>query len=252
MWTWAENIGGFFRDMFRHWVGKVTGGLSLITASTPLALPQLFVGDKGLLFSRVLFLSVSVVAFFCASLSAWVEKKNALCKAQRDLEDAIDKNRPEVTAEFTMGPTKATYMQGGPQVKLVNRGASDAWNPRIKDVSICGHTVSFHCPSIIEKDNPCFASCVISGIDINSANALEHLLHKGVREQLGKAVFHGEGTEISERSYKITFDLDVEWNDSRNNPFASLGRVTYWYANRMATTAFPSGIRRLPKDGASR
>lgn len=227
----------------------MTGGLSLITACTPLVLPQLFVGDKGLLFSRVLFLFVSTVAFFCASLSAWVEKKRALCKAQKELEDAIDKNRPEVTAEFTMGPTNATYMQGGPQVKLTNRGESDAWNTRVKSVVICGHTVSFHCPSIIERDKPCYANCFISDVDINSASALEHLLHKGVQEQLGKAVFHGEGTEISERSYKIIFDLEVEWKDSRNNSFASLGTVTYLYANRMARTEFPSGIRRLPKCG---
>jgi hypothetical protein len=250
MRQWAESIGGFFRDMFRHWFGQMTGALSLITGGASLVLPSYFSGDRGILHSRVLFLIVSAVAFFFASLSAWSEKKDALVEAEKKLEDAIDMNRPEVTAEFTMGPTNVTYMDGGPRVKLVNRGESDAWNTAIKPVVIWGHTVSFHCPSIIEKDKPCYATCFISDVDINSTNALERLLHKGVQEQLVKAAFYGEGTEIPEGSYQISFDLDVNWKDSRNNLFASLGKVTYLFASRTARTEFPSGIRRQPKDGS--
>jgi len=233
--------------MFRHWVGKVTGALSLITAGAPLVWPQFFVGDRGLLLSRSLFFSISAVAFFLASLSAWSEKKDALVKAEEKLEDAIDMNRPEVTAEFTMGPTNNAFMHGGPQVKIVNRGNTDAWHPHIEDVLIGDRKVTFYCPSILPKGPPQDINCSISGVNINAANNLEYLLHSRAIEQMGKEIGEGKGTEIDPESYKVSFDLNIRWADSRGNPFSSVGRVTYSYQNRMARTAFPSGIVRLHK-----
>lgn len=227
----------------------MTGALSLVTGGASLVLPSYFSGDKGLLHSRVLFLAVSAAAFFCASLSAWSEKKTTLAKAERKLEDAIDLNRPEVTAEFTMGPTNHAFMHEGPQIKIVNRGNTDAWHPRIADVFIGDRKVSFHCPPILPKGPPQSVNCLISGVDINFSNNLENLLHIHAVEQIGKEITGGKGTEINPESYRVCFDLNVEWVDSRRNPFSSLARVTYSYQHRMARTVFPSGILRLPAIG---
>jgi len=250
MWRRAARVGEFLYDMFRDWVGQVTGGLSLITVCFALIWPRLFDGDKGLLLFCTLFFSISAITFFLASLSAWSKKKTALVKSEKALEDAIDKSRPEVTAEFTKGPTQAAFMHGGPQVQLNNRGESDAWQTRIRDIAIGDQIISFHCPPILEKGKPYSANCSIKGVDPNSANGLEAILYRQAQEQLGKEAFHGKEKEVATESYTVSFDLNVEWKDSRDNPFESTGRVTYSYINRMARTEFPGGIRRLPKSQA--
>ncbi|WP_433964252.1 hypothetical protein [Tunturiibacter gelidiferens] len=245
---WLDDTREFFRDMFRHWVGIVSGIFSILTALFQLNSPSYFSGDKGLTHSRVLFALLSIAAFFLACRSAWNEKRVALHKSAEELDSAIDTNRPEVTAEFTMGPTNHTFMGGGPQVKVINRGSSDAWSLQIEDAVIGNHIVSFNCPPILEKNKPFEANCSIKGMNINFSNGLERLLHAQAQEQIGKEVAHGEGVEVHPDSYKVSFDLNVRWEDSRGNMFTSLGRVTYLYANRIARTEFPSGIRRLPKE----
>lgn len=229
--------------MLRHWVGKVTGGVSIITAVVPLAFPHFVSGDKAVLHSRIIFFFISALAFFLASLSAWQEKRDAFEKAKASLEDATDTNRPEVTAEFTMGPTNATYLHGGPQVKIVNRGHSDAWHTRIEAVQIGKHRVCFSCPPILEKDKSFEARCHIDRMDVNVADALEILLRSQALDQCREDIYEKK-IEVSEERLKVQFDLQTSWADSRGNRFKSTGRVTYQYKTRMARTDFPWGISR--------
>jgi len=178
---WLDDTGDFFRDMFHHWVGIVSGIFSILTALFQLCSPSYFAGDNGLTHSRVLFVLLSVVAFFLACRSAWKEKQVALNKSVDALNSAIDTNHPEVTVEFTIRPTNNTYVGGGPQVQIINRGSGDAWCPQIEDAVIGDYIVSFNCPSILEKGKPCAANCFIKEVDINSSNGLERLLRTGAR-----------------------------------------------------------------------
>ena len=211
---WLDDTGDFFRDMFHHWVGIVSGIFSILTALFQLCSPSYFAGDKGLTHSRVLFVLLSMVAFFLACRSAWKEKQVALNKSVDALNSAIDTNHPEVTVEFTIRPTNNTYVGGGPQVQIINRGSGDAWCPQIEDAVIGDYIVSFNCPSILERVNHVrrtassrkLISTPPMGLNASYAQA---------QEQIGKEVAHGGGVEVHPDSYTMAFDLKVRWEDSR-------------------------------------
>jgi hypothetical protein len=241
---WFFDIGEFLRDMFRHWVGIVSGLFSIFLACFQLGAPSFFAGDRGLLHSRMTFAALCLFAFFLACLSAWREKKAALNKANEDLDAAIDTNRPEVTAIFELA-TVSTYMNGGPQVQILNRGSGDAWQVQIEPIVLADRKVEFICPSILPKDKPREARCLISAVEPNAANNLERILYQQAIIQCREDIYEGVG-DPQPKSFTVKFPLRTSWKDSRGNPFHSEGEVTYHYKKplRTAKTEFPAGIKR--------
>jgi hypothetical protein len=241
---WFTDAGEFVRDMFRHWVGTVSGICSVLIVCFQLSAPSFFAGDRGLFHSRITFAGLCLFAFFLACLSAWREKKEAVNKAEEGMRAAIDINRPEVTAQFEL-LTVSTYMGKGPQVKVINRGKSDAWQVQIAPVFLAGHKVEFLCPSILTRDAPEEALCLIGDMEPNSVNNLEHVLYLQALAQCRGDIYEGVGDPQPD-SFTVKFPLQTTWRDSNGNPFSSEGEVTYRYKKplRTANTTFTSGIRR--------
>jgi hypothetical protein len=92
MAKWLYAFGEFWHDMSRHWVGKMTGLLSVILAVVPLVIPTWFAGDMGLWLTRRLWWGGAAVSFFIASRLAWDEQR----KKRKELEDKIDILKPKL------------------------------------------------------------------------------------------------------------------------------------------------------------
>jgi hypothetical protein len=82
---WLQDFNLFIHDMFRHWVGKMTGALSIFLAAAPLVTPKFFEGDIGLVHNRWIWWGASALSFLIASRMAWGEQR----KKHREAEEAI-------------------------------------------------------------------------------------------------------------------------------------------------------------------
>lgn len=70
------RISDFFSDMFRHWIGKMTGLMSILLSIAPLMFPDWFLGTQGILHQKSIYWIASAVCFLVASYSAWDEAKS--------------------------------------------------------------------------------------------------------------------------------------------------------------------------------
>ena len=96
--------------MFRHWVGKMTGLLSIVLAVMPLVDPGLFSGDSGLWRTRWLWWIAAAFSFFIASRLAWDEQRKKKLLAETELAHIEKKHfdeRPQIGMEIhgREGPT---------------------------------------------------------------------------------------------------------------------------------------------------
>jgi hypothetical protein len=228
MW---RHLGKFFADMFRHTVGKLTGGLSILLGIFPVISPSFFAGGQGLLHSRTLWWASAAFAFLFAAKAAWSENYRELEKVKNELLVAINKDRPEVTALFSVysyapkGESDYDYM-----VEITNRGGSDAWGIEIEAVIFDGGILDFINPGILGPNRP--RPIVHFVVDRDGH-------HKGTIETVLKSKLNSKG--------RADIHLYVSWKDSSGNSFSSVSQITYFSYDRSATTEILGSIQMVPK-----
>jgi hypothetical protein len=97
--SWLSGFDEYTRDMFRDWVGKMTGVLSILLAIAPLVSPAFFSGDAGLWRTRWFWWGAAIVSFFIASRLAWDEQRRKRDEAEQKLAAAESKyfdERPQL------------------------------------------------------------------------------------------------------------------------------------------------------------
>jgi len=122
---WFGDFGWFLRDMYRHWVGKLTATLSILLAISPLVRPDFFSGNKGLIHTQWAWWIASAFAFFIASRLAWDEQRTKRIEAEQravNAEKKLEDERPKlgITAHSTEGP-KAWEQHPMPLVLTIQR-----------------------------------------------------------------------------------------------------------------------------------
>lgn len=85
---WLQEFGSFIGDMFHHWVGKMTGLLSIILAAAPVAAPKFFEGDAGIIHNRWIWWGASAFSFIIASRLAWDQQRHGRLEAENRLQIA--------------------------------------------------------------------------------------------------------------------------------------------------------------------
>jgi hypothetical protein len=224
MW---RHLGKFFADMFRHTVGQLTGGLSILLGIFPVISPSFFAGDQGLFHSRTLWWASAALAFLFAAKAAWSENYRELEKVKNELLVAINKDRPEVTASFNVfSYTPKSETDYNHMVEITNRGGSDAWGIEIEAILFEGGTLDFINPGILgpKKSRP------IVHIVIDQEGH-----HKGTVETALKSKLNSKG--------RADIHLYVSWKDSSGNYFSSVSQITYFSYDRSATTEILGSIR---------
>ncbi|HTW50032.1 MAG TPA: hypothetical protein VMD92_18890 [Acidobacteriaceae bacterium] len=91
MVAWLSGFAEFFGDMLRHWVGKMTGFLSIVLGVSPVVWPEFFAGDQGIVHNRWLWWAAAAVSFFIASRLAWDEQRKHRQEAEREREKAHER-----------------------------------------------------------------------------------------------------------------------------------------------------------------
>lgn len=230
MW---KNFKDFFDDIFRHAVGKLTGGLSIVLGVFPVAFPSFFIGDQGILHARWLWWAAAAISFLLAAKAAWSEKKLEVETLKRDLLVAINKDRPEVIAHFSMfSQTPKPDADYDDMIEVQNRGGSDAWAIKIEPLVFRGGRVEFIDIGILGPNNTRPIAHFITD---------EEGHHKGAIETALKASPRDGGLS--------SLPLLVSWTDSSGNRFSSSSVVGYDPLDRTAWTDFIGSITVLTDNG---
>ena len=208
------SIGSFFGDMLRHWVGKMTGAMSLMLSVAPLIYPDWFAGSKGFFHQRAVYWLAGAVCLLVASFAAWSEKDQQLRAAQKELDIAVNKERPEVFAHFghCRLPKNDYSSTGLPDcVQVSNLGSRDAWDIRISSFSLQDVKVEFFDVQFLRANqNAAMLDCV-EGFPRGNPKSFKDVL------------------AIAEKSgYHTTLALLVTWRDSGGNYFQSRSELTYF------------------------
>jgi hypothetical protein len=111
---WFRDFLLFFADMFRQWVGRLTGALSLILGVSPLVFPAFFSGDRGLIHTQWAWWIASALAFLVAAYSAWREEHKKRIAAEQKHEDnkpllGLETHSVEGPKTWTEHPVPVTF-----------------------------------------------------------------------------------------------------------------------------------------------
>lgn len=230
MW---KDFKDFLDDIFRHTVGKLTGGLSIVLGLFPVAFPSFFVGEQGILHARWLWWAAGAISFFLAAKAAWSEKKLEVEVLKKELIEAVNKNRPEVIARFRVfSHTPKPDGDYDDMIEVQNRGGRDAWAIKIEPLIFKGGKVEFIDIGILGP---------------NVTRPIAHFItddqghHKGTLEAVLKASLNNTGLS--------SLPLLVSWTDSSGNRFSSSSVVGYDPLDRTAWTDFVGSISALADNG---
>lgn len=232
--AWIKGFIPFLQDMFRHWVGQMTGALSIVLGVFPVARPDFFSGAKGLLHNQWLWWSVSAIAFFIAARAAWDEQRKRAGNAEKQLEDAINKDRPEVFASLNFGPDPYSKTEEGERnysfVTISNRGKSFAMHVRIDPIQIDSKLITFSELQIVNPSQNLEPSFMWAGNerDQKQWDAMIEVLRRVAEKKRDKEGRLQEST--------LEFDLRASWEDSRGNKFCSKSQVFYTYPEQKCRT----------------
>src|SRR5271166_2929807 len=103
---WVRDFGGFIGDMFRHWVGKMTGLLSIALAIAPVVAPKFFEGSAGLIHNRWMWWASAAFSFVIASRLAWDQQRHARLEVEAQLRAAKEEladRYPNLKGEIALG-----------------------------------------------------------------------------------------------------------------------------------------------------
>jgi hypothetical protein len=103
---WLREFGHFIGDMFHHWVGQMTGPLSIILAVAPVVTPHFFEGDAGLIHNRWIWWAAAALSFIVASRLAWDQQRHARLEVERQLrmaQEELADRYPRLKGEIVLG-----------------------------------------------------------------------------------------------------------------------------------------------------
>ena len=212
----------FVADMFRHWVGKMTGFLSVILGVAPIAFPEWFAGFQGLLHEKSMYWLAAVVCYLVATFIAWKEKNSELESTRNELAIAVNKDRPEVIAHYGRTRLPKISVENTDLkecVQITNRGRSDAWNVQVTPFRVGEIKVDFFDVDFLAPDATAFMVDALDGVPEGEQRCFEFVLSQGEMKQ-----FHSETI------------LVTTWNDSSGNRFRSRSRIWYFPNDRSSGT----------------
>lgn len=103
---WLQDSARFLGDMFHHWVGKMTGFLSVILALAPVIAPHFFEGHIGLIHNRGVWWIASALSFVIASRLAWDQQRGGRLEAEtqlREVREELADRYPRLKGELKLG-----------------------------------------------------------------------------------------------------------------------------------------------------
>lgn len=157
-----------------------------------------------------------VVAFFLAHRDVqrrWV-------KAEKEREEAVNKDRPEVFATLIFGPERTG---GTASIAIQNSGIRDARNVQIQPVAIENKRLTFPPILCLERDKgKQYPRMEVDGFnEFDKEGELRYLLRN----------WAGRGNKSA-----LTFCIGVQWEDSSGNRFSSDSHVIYESAQEKCRT----------------
>ncbi len=173
-------------------------------------------------------LKYAAIAFLVASIvMLLVEERQKRRNLERKLEEAINRDRPEVFINFWFGPR---WDEGVGSIGIKNRGIKDAINVQILPIKLIGTTgdreetkeIVFSPIACLQRsDEAEYPKSVVNGwLDLGYGHLADYL-------KLWCSNW---------RKDQINFDIAVEWFDSSENKFSSLYKAYYSRANHKCRT----------------
>jgi hypothetical protein len=123
--NWLLGFGPFFRDIFNNVVGVLTGVLSVLIAIMPVALPDFFSGNRGILHNRVMWWIAAALAYFIASRRAWDQQRAGRLAAEEKVASARPRlmvrmlERTTETLDLIVYHELTVYHMGGEPAQFI-------------------------------------------------------------------------------------------------------------------------------------
>jgi hypothetical protein len=202
--------------MFHHWVGRITGFLSIVIGLAPVIFPKSFAGDAGLIHTQTVWWLVSAIAFLLAAKAAWEEQhdkwiaeRNEKLRIEGERDVAIrdrDAKRPKLLVQVdwqnNLSNAGGSNVPENRKLTLVNDSETPAVNVNLRPLSLAGKTARFKTPSVVRKGQPVEAS-----VDVDGFGALQRF---DLHWMFDKATNTNDGLDV-----KATLFIDYEDSDKR-------------------------------------
>jgi hypothetical protein len=205
-------MGGLIWQFIKHWWAYMSCAFW-----TLLGFWQLFY-NKSNKFLIGVYVSLAILSVILGIATTAYEQYRKRRESERQLEEAINKDRPEVFVTLSFGPDRA----GTGSIGLQNCGIRDARNVQICPLLLRGfyqgkdetkELVFPHISSLPRRELPVYPL-----IRVNDMMDLDR------HEEL--AFFLGTWCDRWEKT-ALEFELSVQWFDSSGNEFMSTSKMLY-------------------------